>query len=98
MKSSERRNTELVVETLILTAMYQASLSPPGGLWQALRTVTNLLQDCSGFSLITPCSVSWLIVSYLLSMSVIIPDKKAEVYSLSMSSFMALLHMRLYRS
>ncbi|XP_057997796.1 ankyrin repeat-containing protein BDA1 [Hevea brasiliensis] len=38
-KSSERRNTELVVETLILTAMYQTPLSPPGGLWQGNATV-----------------------------------------------------------
>ncbi|XP_057989519.1 ankyrin repeat-containing protein BDA1 [Hevea brasiliensis] len=130
-KSSERRNTELVVETLILTAMHQASLSPPGGLWQgnatvdinspirvsnsstseatslllagtsvmsqndfeifyilnsglfgltALRTVTNLLQDYSGFSLITTFSVNWLIGSYWFSMSVITPDKKAKGY------------------
>ncbi|KAF2321316.1 hypothetical protein GH714_038593 [Hevea brasiliensis] len=33
-KSCDRRNIELLVDTLILTAMYQASLSPPGGLWQ----------------------------------------------------------------
>ncbi|KAF2321300.1 hypothetical protein GH714_038542 [Hevea brasiliensis] len=38
-KSSERRNTELLVETLILTAMYQASLSPPGGLWQGTADI-----------------------------------------------------------
>ncbi|KAJ9129118.1 hypothetical protein P3X46_034109 [Hevea brasiliensis] len=38
-KSSERRNTELLVDTLILTAMYQASLSPPGGLWQGTADI-----------------------------------------------------------
>ncbi|KAJ9129121.1 hypothetical protein P3X46_034112 [Hevea brasiliensis] len=33
-KSSEKRNIELVVDTLVATAVFQASLSPPGGLWQ----------------------------------------------------------------
>ncbi|XP_057991258.1 ankyrin repeat-containing protein BDA1 [Hevea brasiliensis] len=126
-KSSSRRNTELLVDTLILTAMYQASLSPPGGLWQgesnkdfkwhyhvsvtgptvpppapppprfsgtsvmstnallvfyilyaglflltAWRTMANLINDGSGLSF-TFFSVSWLIGSYLFSMSVITP-------------------------
>ncbi|KAJ9174206.1 hypothetical protein P3X46_017257 [Hevea brasiliensis] len=38
-KSSERRNTELIVDTLVATAVFQASLSPPGGLWQGTATV-----------------------------------------------------------
>ncbi|KAF2321304.1 hypothetical protein GH714_038555 [Hevea brasiliensis] len=37
-KSSEKRNTELVVDTLIVTAIFQTSLSPPGGLWQGTAT------------------------------------------------------------
>lgn len=32
--SSETRNALLVVAVLIITATYQASLSPPGGVWQ----------------------------------------------------------------
>ncbi|KAF2321320.1 hypothetical protein GH714_038605 [Hevea brasiliensis] len=40
-KSSEKRNTELVVDTLIVTAIFQTSLSPPGGLWQGTATDIN---------------------------------------------------------
>ena len=34
--SSDTRNALLVVAVLIITATYQASLSPPGGVWQPI--------------------------------------------------------------
>ncbi|MBA0864741.1 hypothetical protein Goshw_005671 [Gossypium schwendimanii] len=39
--SEEMLNSTLVVTVLVITAIYQSSLSPPGGVWQAASTNTS---------------------------------------------------------
>ncbi|TYJ36580.1 hypothetical protein E1A91_A05G316500v1, partial [Gossypium mustelinum] len=39
--SAEMLNATLVVTALVITAIYQSSLSPPGGVWQAASTNTS---------------------------------------------------------
>ncbi|GKV28503.1 hypothetical protein SLEP1_g37547 [Rubroshorea leprosula] len=62
--SSDMRNAMLVVAVLILTASYQASLSPPGGVWQGnidsggSSTTDKGNIDFGGVNFIDPCSSS----------------------------------------
>ncbi|XP_039037379.1 uncharacterized protein LOC120174674 [Hibiscus syriacus] len=82
--SSDDRNALLVILALLLTATYQAALSPPGGIWQGDNTSkykgsydqtvpgTSVLDDISFFIFYFPTYVVF-IVTFFLTLTLLKP-------------------------
>ncbi|KAF2321313.1 hypothetical protein GH714_038579, partial [Hevea brasiliensis] len=89
LEIGEKRNTELVVDTLIVTAIIQTSLSPPGGLWQGTATADiNAPIRISNSTTTSGATYPHF--------TVIIPNKEIVSYRIARIVFIALLYLCLH--